>query len=548
MYLKTTKKRYKGKTIEHAKIVESYRDGKTSRQKVILNLGAVNSEEDRKKFRKILEAMRKEGESFVKKSEIVIKSSKEYGVTHTVNMLLEKYRIKEILQRELLKNKVRKFNVYGVIKALIINRLVRPSSDLSAHDWICNDYVEKLDVKEHQVYRALDYLIQRKNEIEKGIFENLKETLKLNIDFVHYDLTSTYFEGCCCVIATYGHSRDHRKDRKQIVVGLVMCDGIPIYHEVHKGNTVDKTTLKGMIKNLKRKFGIKKVIVVADRGIITEDNLDLLENEEYQYILGTQRRNNNLSEDLLVKRISSKKTQFAKEVRKEEFEKNGKKHVRRYVLCLDSKTRKERLVTLKVIKKKVEKKLEDLQKRYKKSKESKKGKKITKESLIQQTYKILGRNKRLFKIEFDNGLKFSLNKRKYKYEKKIAGKFLLVTNTDRNAGEIMKSYKELQMVERAIDEIKNFLEVRPIGHRKKRRVKAHTLVCVLSFLIESIIERFSSETARKTLQKLKRIHVIEIELGKEKIIKFTEISSEMKKIFKNLKIQDPVSYEVLNKM
>jgi len=518
MHLMITKRKYKDKILEHAKIVESYREkGKTTRKRTVMNLGTIKSEKDRKEFKSIAKSMNK-GVIFVNEKYIEAKSSTEYGITYTVNKLLEKYNLDNILKKQLSQNGA-KFDVYSTIKALIINRLTKPSSDLSAYDWICNDYSDKLDVKEHQVYRALDYLIKRKDDIEKKIFETLKKKLKLNTDLIHYDLTSSYLEGKKCEIAFYGYSRDHRRDRKQIVIGLVMCDSIPIYHEVYKGNTVDKSTLEEMTKNLREKLGIKNAVIIADGGLLTEDNLEDLEDNGQEYILGNPRRNNKMAEKYLTEEIESEENQSAKEIGVEVIKRDEKEYTRRYILCLNKATKKERLETLETTKKDLEKKLEDLQKRYKKSQESK-GKKMTRESIFRQADKLLGRNRRLFELKIgENGeIRISFKKETYDYEKKIAGKFLIVTNTDEKANKIMKSYKELQMVENAFDEIKNFLGIRGIYHWKERRVKAHVFVCVLSFLIESIIAKFSDESARETLKKLGRIKIINLNL-KDRTIK-----------------------------
>src|SRR3989344_682459 len=285
MYLKITQKKTNQGIGKYAKIVKSYwdRTSNTSRQKVIMNLGVIKSDNDLKKYEKILESMKK-------------------GVTHV------------------------DFNK-----------------------------IEKLNIEEHHIYRALDYLIQKKDKIEKDLYESLKKIMKLNTEIAHYDLTSTYFDGSKCEIAFYGYSRDHRKDRKQVVIGLVMIDGIPVYHEVYNGNTVDKTTLKNMVNSMKEKLGIKDLIVVADRGLITGDNLDLLENNKYQYIIGVQRRNNNLAEELLSKEITSEEKQFAIEIHRETKIIEDKEIIRRYILCLDNQTKNERLENLEEIKGKKEK-------------------------------------------------------------------------------------------------------------------------------------------------------------------------------------------------
>ena len=145
MYLKITKRKYKDKVIEHAKIVESYRDNQISRQKIILNLGTIKTNEDRTRYQKILDSMKKGKDDFIKIGELKAVNSKQFGITYITNKLFEKYKIDEILKKALSDNKA-KLDIYGIIKALIINRLVRPSSELSAFDWICEDYSENLDI------------------------------------------------------------------------------------------------------------------------------------------------------------------------------------------------------------------------------------------------------------------------------------------------------------------------------------------------------------------------------------------------------------------
>lgn len=539
MFIQITQTKCEGVIRKYAKIVESYRiDGKC-RHRLILNLGPVRSKDDLTKYNGILREMKIDGCEFVRLENVSAEHAKEFGVTYAVNKLFEKYGIDSILKDELSENNA-KFDVYGVIKALIINRLLNPSSELAACEWIHEDYCEELDVQEHHLYRALDYLIPRKEGIEFSIFQKLKKSLNLNTDLTHYDLTSSYFEGNCCEIAMFGHSRDHRKDRKQIVIGLAMCDGIPIMHDVYRGNTVDKKTLKPMQEQLRKRLGIKKTVIVGDGGLITKLNVERLEEDEFDYLLACKRRKNSISEKLLIRQIVSGKKQFAKEIEKKEIIKGDKKIIRRYILCIDNNTKKERLSTLDSIKKRLEKKLKDLKGQYEKSQESKKGRKITKTSLILKANKILGKNKRLFDLKYDNGLRYFLNKKAWNYEKKIAGKFLLVTNTNIEANKAMKTYKELQVVENAFDEIKNFLDIRGIFHRKERRVKAHTFVCVLSFLIETLIEKFSDATARVIIRKLKRIKAVSLDVNGKKKKLITKIPKETEIIFNKLKISKPI--------
>src|SRR3989338_6284273 len=186
-----------------------------------------------------------------------------------------------------------------------------------------------------------------------------------------------------------------------------------------------------------------------------------------------------------------------------------------YILCLDSQTRTERLKKLEQVKETLEKSLKELQERYARSEKSTKKNKMTRESVMFQANKLLGKNKRLFFIKYEKGIVYFSNEYQFEYEKEIAGKFLLTTNTSMEANEVMKSYKQLQKVENAFAEIKNFLDVRPVYHWKEERVKAHVFVCTLSFLIESIIERLSSQSARKVINELGVIKSLDIDLSKK---------------------------------
>src|SRR5207247_7440627 len=121
-------------------------------------------------------------------------------------------------------------------------------------------------VKEREAYEALDWLVERQARIENG----LARRHLMDGVLVLYDVSSSYFEGRCCPLARYGHSRDHRKDRPQIVYGLLCTrEGLPIAVEVFDGNTADPATLSSQVEKLKDRFGITRLVLVGDRGMIT---------------------------------------------------------------------------------------------------------------------------------------------------------------------------------------------------------------------------------------------------------------------------------------
>jgi hypothetical protein len=161
-----------------------------------------------------------------------------------------------------------------LVVAMMVDRLIEPRSKLG--------FVRAVDqetaltslgavlglgkVKEREAYEALDWLLERQTRIENGLARRHLDDGVL----VLYDVTSSYFEGRCCPLARYGHSRDHRRDRPQIVYGLLCTrEGLPIAVEVFEGNTADPSTLRAQVEKVKDRFAISRMVLVGDRGMIT---------------------------------------------------------------------------------------------------------------------------------------------------------------------------------------------------------------------------------------------------------------------------------------
>ncbi|KXA96410.1 hypothetical protein AKJ38_03345 [candidate division MSBL1 archaeon SCGC-AAA259I14] len=536
----TTKAKTKDGVREYAKIVESYRDeeGKV-RKRVIQNLGPIRSEEDRERFEQIVEEYEK-GENFVRLNDVTLESCREFGATYLVERLVDEYGIGELVGSKVMDNGA-EFNVWKVLKAMLVKQVLEPSSERETFEWIEEDYARDLEVDQHHLYRALDYLISGKEGIERDLFERLGEESLLEDMTAFYDLTSSYVEGTACERALYGYSRDHRSDRPQVVLALVMMDGMPVMHEVLPGNTLDKTTLEGLVEDLENRLQVEETVFVADRGLMTEDNMKTCEKAKYPYILGIPRRKNEKAEELLRKKVPGKDSQRACEIHREEVD----DMTRRYILCLDEETRKNRLETLDEVREEESKELQELKKRFEKSRSGEgRGRPMTKNGATTQIKKILGKNKRLFNVNIEETIEWELDEKAWNYEQAIAGKFLLVTTTDLKPNKAMEKYKELGTVERAFDKIKNSLDIRPIYHYKPDRVKAHIFLCILGLLIHKIIEKLTDQTAEKTLKQLKRIHLTKLKTPETSRKKLTQLNPQQKEIFEKLTITPPKELKI----
>ncbi len=200
---------------------------------------------------------------------------------------------------------------------LVANRLTAPGSEHALVRWLETDFVcdrigrrfiacwrddaerkasrtPRVRVQARQLqqwYRTLDQLHACKDETEHALFLTLRDLFSLRVDMVFYDLTSTYFEGQGPPdLGAHGHSRDGKPRNRQVLVGLVMVDGWPIAHHVFAGNRRDAKTVPDVLRDLEARFGLKRIVFVGDRGMVTSQNLDDLRGGGHGYIVGRNRR------------------------------------------------------------------------------------------------------------------------------------------------------------------------------------------------------------------------------------------------------------------
>ncbi|KXB05053.1 hypothetical protein AKJ49_01450 [candidate division MSBL1 archaeon SCGC-AAA382A03] len=530
MYLKKVVSKYKDREYEYGKIVRTVKreDGQNT-QEVIKNLGRMESEEDWKRARSILESMKK-GEEVIRLKELEIDRQLEFGGIWAGLDVWRNYGIRRALAKSFEGRKT-EYNLGRLTFLLVVNRFYEPSSDLAAHRWISRKaFSDVTDVQKKSVYRTLERLVGEKDEIERRILEELKDNLEPNLDLVFYDLTSTYFEGEGPDLADFGYSRDGRSDKVQIVLGVVMADGIPIAHEVWPGNTTDRSTLEEAVKDLKERFDIRNVVFVADRGLISSDNLEELKKEGFDYILATERRKGNLAKKLLMENVPGEERIRTTEVHSEDD--------KRYILCLNEERREKDLKRLKEGRDKCDKELWKLKDRFEESQEGR-GRPMTEKGALKRAEKIIRGYKRIFDLGFDETLTWDLKKEAWEYERAIAGKFLLVTTSDLDPSKTVEKYKELKDVERAFDELKNMLNLRPVYHSTDVGVKGHVFVCILALLLRRLMEKETGESFESVFEELKELKVNVIDLEGEKIFQRNRLTSTQEDLLESLKVKRP---------
>src|SRR5712691_6119835 len=186
---------------------------------------------------------------------------------------------------------------------LVANRLCAPTSEHGLARWLETDFVcdrqgrrwlpaWRVELRQlKQWYRTLDQLAARKPHIEQELYLRLRDLFSLKVDLALYDLTSTYFEGQGPPgLGAHGHSRDGKPRNRQVLVGVVLVDGWPITHHLFHGSARDATTVPHVLADLEQRFGLRRVVFVGDRGMVTSANLALLRTREQGYVVGLNRR------------------------------------------------------------------------------------------------------------------------------------------------------------------------------------------------------------------------------------------------------------------
>jgi transposase len=355
------------------------------------------------------------------------------------------------------------------------------------------------------------------------------DLLNLEVDLIFFDTTSTYFErdeededG----LRQYGHSKDHRKDLPQIVIGLAVTkEGIPVKCWTLPGNTSDMATVE-TVKNDLLGWKLSRCVWVMDRGMNSEENRLVLQKAGGQYILGEKLRDNQeVHKEVLAKRGRYLKIRENLEI-KEVIIGIGERR-RRFILVHNPEEAKKDKATREKILARIEKSLAELG--------DQKGKTHKKSVCALLAHRTLGRYLRQLK---DGGIK--IDKGKIREEAHLDGKYILSTSDDSLTPEdIALGYKQLLEVERAFRTMKTTLDLRPVHHRKDERIEAHVFLCFLALMIVRITERKTGLTWDRIRTEMQRLHLIEFFSKDGRVLQTTEPRPEQLNIMKQLKISPP---------
>jgi transposase len=371
--------------------------------------------------------------------------------------------------------------------AMIVARVIEPASKLATARQLdgatatssLGPLLALEAVSEQELYAALDWLLSRQSQIEQKLAQRHLNDGTL----VLYDVTSTYFEGRTCPLAQYGHSRDDKSDKLQIVFGLLCAsNGCPVAVEVFDGNVADPRTLAGQVEKLKQRFCLKNIAVVGDRGMITAARIEtLLKPAGLDWITALRAGSIKALREQGAFQLSLFDERDLAEVNSPDFPDE------RLIVCRNPLLAAERARKRQDLLAATEANLLKVGKSVTRKRNPLRGA----DQIGLAAGAVLNRHKmaKHFTLTItDDHFSFAREVDSIDAEAKLDGFYVIRTNLPQDAltaTDVVRSYKDLSQVERAFRSIKAVdLHIRPIHHRLSDRVRAHVLLCMLAYHLE----------------------------------------------------------------
>jgi hypothetical protein len=528
----------------YLQIVENrWEDGRT-RQRVLATLGRLDHLADSGELAALLESGARFAQSVTilsehRRGELAAVQSRRIGAPLVFERLWQQTGCAEVLAAQLAQRQFT-FPVERTIFLEVLHRLVSPGSDRAGYAWK-QGYgiagVEELNL--HHAYRAMAWLGEPTGEpgtgtsgvrtikdlIEEDLFARRRDLFS-SLELVFFDTTSLYFEGAGGEsLGQHGHSKDHRPDLRQMVVGVVLDqEGWPICCELWPGNTTDVKTLLPVVERLGRRFGIQRVCIVADRGMIQAATLRSLAEQGWPYILGARMRSRKeVREQVLADRgrfevVFSKRSTAkdpsplkVKEVWVEE---------RRYIVCHNEEQARKDAADRQAI-------LTALEDR------------------LHQGSKALVGNRGFRRYLKVAGEGFQLDPQRVEAEARYDGKWVLTTNTDYSPADVALAYKQLWMVEDLFRSMKSLLATRPIYHRCDETIRGHVFCSFLALQLRTELENRLAAQGHVAVEwadiirDLDRLEEVELEKDGKRLLLRTEAPGVTGKVFQAVGVALP---------
>jgi hypothetical protein len=449
--------------------------------------------------------------------------------------------------------------VERAIFAMVCQRCLEPASKLEATRWVGRDVViDGVDaVSDDQLYRAMDFLLACADRVQESVFFSVASLLNLEVDVVFFDTTSTYFEidvddpsdededgdgengdGPASAgdwpLRRLGHSKDHRPDLPQVVIGLAVTrEGIPVRVWVWAGNTSDQTVVEQVKRDLTG-WRLGRAIYVVDSGFSGQDNLRHLRSAGGHYIAGIKLRSGMPQTEAALSRPGRYRT-VRDNLRVKEVNVGDGDAAQRFIVCHNpaeaerDRARREQRI------RRIETELARLKAQRDRAKTKADRDAHQRGECALRDHKTLSRYLRQTKTG-----RLVIDRDKIAAEQRLDGKYLLTSSDPSlSAEDVALGYKQLLEAEHSFRDLKGTLALRPVFHRKDDRIRAHVLICFLALVIIRVAETRTGDTWRTIRAELGTIRHGHFRSRDGEFTQTTELTADQRDLHRALEIAEP---------
>ena len=462
-------------------------------------------------------------------------------------------------------------DVLTCLRLMVFNRLADPGSKLGVLRWLETVAlpVGFGVVTEHQhLLRAMDVLDEYSDKLSTRLATLMRPLLDQDLSVVFYDLTTVAVTGQTDLdddVRAYGMAKSGLIERQFMLSLVQTSEGLPIAHEVHPGNTAEAKTLLPMIRGLLARYPLKRVVLIADRGLLSTANIDELGKLQAQlkkdgrdvaleYILAVPAaRYGDFADDLKTLHAAQNSTQ---EWCSETTWQSNRLVVAHDPVSANRRTtaRDKTIAELVKLGQQCSDKLDEQDESLRAgTKKKSKGRPMSDSGTKARFYHTVkaAHMAHVIKVDLKEELfSYTIDEDKKRYLELLDGKLLLVTNTKASAAEVVQRYKSLADIERGFRVLKSDIEIGPVYHRLPQRIRAHALICFMALILYRVMRMRlkvakRSESPTTLLEQLKRIHQQTIETNEGKTLTgLTEITPAQKSLFAALELTPPTSSDL----
>jgi transposase len=544
MHLDFQTSRYKGKVYKYYHVAEAYREGGKVKKNRLFPLGTL-SDEQAQKVRLVLKVVSNPDEQVTTLANIVAQECVNYLDVAVVNQLWESWQLSEAFSIDITRGDL---STDLVGKILTINRCLDPCSHYSVPEWIRKTALPEilgeqiLSINDDKIYYELSKIHKNKPAIEYFLFKKTYEQDPKSYDYVNYDLSTSYFVGFKCQLSAFGKSKDEKRSCKQVILALLInSKGYPFKWDVFPGNMPEIDTMEKVIKSCAHRFKLKNISMVFDRGLVSEENLNLIDDKNLKYItaLDTDQIPNVPVIDLEVFKDLDSDTALELIPQLPGFKKFdaslyyrdlGVEGKRRYVVGInpekfiqDRKTRKEKMECLRRFIAQTNRSLKKAKRERKANPTKNKVFNELKRLKIKKYYEDPDLREIYVNVTLKGGIRKQVRsfqvtvkekKQKIEKEKLTDGLCVFVSNhLEKQQGQyllpterIIEAYRQKTQVEDAFKNIKSFVKIRPFFVNTDEHVRAVYTICVISYFINRYLSEKRKESEGKDYLNSKQLY------------------------------------------